>query len=101
MSTHEFVFGEVPCLIVVQGTPATATMFVWLSEREIRPIGDRMDPPHPIELVATQSVDALNRTVRYLEKRFGVIKKGPGWLDKHPARSVVGEPLRDERVEVN
>lgn len=64
--------------------------------RVIQPLGDRAGSP--IQLPATQEVDALGRAVRYLEKRFGQLGSAPN-LPQVIGRLEEEEVLRDERQE--
>lgn len=97
MSTHEFTFGGVPCLVVARGVSGTAEMYVIVDDgAALRPIADRSG--QPIQLMTEQDVDALGRAVRYLERRFGSQGEARAWAKPwwYLGRTIlVDSPLRD------
>jgi len=101
MLQQEFTFGGVACLIVTFGLPATAHVYqIDHDGQTVRPLADRRG--HPIELVATQAVDAMGRAVRYLEARYGAMGAAPGCPgrpDLFHYAILDDQPIVDERPE--
>ena len=99
MSTHEFTFGGVPCLIVTSGLPSTAVMYVIVDDgAALQPVANQDGVP--VELESGQALDSLARAVGYLTARFGEREKPRDWNRKwwYLGRTVLeDQPLRDER----
>ena len=102
MLIHEFIYGDTPCLVQIKTAAAVGRFYeadLYVLEKggqTLRQIGDQ--DRRPVRMLATNEEDAVVAAAKYLEARFGPVRR-----TREPAsgdarvRTIHEPPLKDDR----